>query len=660
MNHLHLEKSPYLLQHKDNPVHWYPWGEEAFAEAQKQDKPVFLSIGYSTCYWCHVMEKDSFELQEVADVLNTSFISIKVDREERPDIDAIYMDAVQAMTGHGGWPMSMFLTPEKKPFYGGTFFYRQHFIEILGALATAWQNDREKIEKSASELTAYLSSRQVPPASSAKLTESPTVAFKEYRESFDSTHGGFGSAPKFPPAAQLAFLLRHYVRTKNDTSLQMVTRTLDSMFAGGIYDQIGGGFSRYSTDEKWLVPHFEKMLYDNALLAKVYFEAFQLTKQRSYREVACETLEYVLRDMSAPEGGFYAAEDAGEVDKEGEYYVWSHAELKALLSAEEIKSLEAVFSLPKKGNFEGNIVLSLLSPEARSRIPQEMLQKLRNEREKRKRPHLDDKVLTSWNALMISALAKGYLVTGEKRYLQAATNAALFIQKTLYKDGILYHRYLGGDARFKGNLDDYAFFAAALLDLYQCEFSGDWLILAESLMSDIERLFLDDTSPGYFYSQSDDVLYRKKELLDNALPAANGIMYQNLHRLFQFTGKITYRKNQELLLGAFTNILDKYPSAVPSVLQVLEEQMIGSRQLVISGRMGDSADPVQAYVKEGFFPHIALTAVGDHDPLLAGLPLLQGKESSGAKTLYFVCHDGRCELPTEDSEEALERLEINR
>ncbi|MBI4224684.1 MAG: thioredoxin domain-containing protein, partial [Deltaproteobacteria bacterium] len=475
-NRLGETKSPYLLQHKDNPVHWFPWGEEAFQAAREENKIIFLSIGYSTCYWCHMMEKDSFEKQEVADVLNQHFISIKVDREEHPDIDQIYMDAVVGMTGQGGWPMSVFLTPDLKPFFGGSFFWQAQFIQILNNIQQTWQKEPQKILASGAKITDFL--REKTGGAAAEISIGLLKkAFAQFQQSFDKTHGGFGQAPKFPHSMNLALLLRIHHRTGNREALGMVTQSLDAMAVGEIYDKIGGGFHRYATHDDWNEPHYEKMLYDNALLAFTYLEGYQVTKNKNYAEVVKGIFRYFLGEMTDPQGGFYSAQDAGEVGKEGEYY---HLNKENRAQAEP--------------------------------------------------PAKDDKILTSWNGLMIAALAKGYQVLGDEKYLKAAQASARFIQNNLYKNGKLLRRFREGEAKFDGTLEDYAFLIHGLLSLYEADGNADWVHWALKLQTKQDEIFWDEENGGYFMGDPNDpaLLVKKKELHDGATPSGNAVAALNL------------------------------------------------------------------------------------------------------------------------------------
>ncbi len=460
-NQLDQEKSPYLLQHRNNPVWWHAWNDEAFAKAQREDKPVFLSIGYSTCYWCHVMEKDSFEKEELAKILNDYFICIKVDREERPDIDQLYMDAVVGLTGHGGWPMSVFLTPERKPFWGGTFFWKDQFVRILEALRQAWTEERSKVLISADQLTDILRDRAEKTVADGQPELSSKVllhAIAEFSSSFDSDEGGFGAAPKFPPAIQLSLLLRLARRAvdirEKSRALHMAEFTLDRMARRGLFDQLGGGFHRYSTDDRWIVPHFEKMLYDNALLAISYLDAFQLTRKPQYELIARATLDYLIRDMQDLSGGIYAAEDAGEVDKEGEFYVWSWEQLQSALAPEQFRYAQSIFEISAQGNFEhqNNILVLKDTVPLEERATEKwisIISKLLQLRAKRSRPHRDEKILCAWNGLAMTAFAKAAQICGEAKYLESANRIVNCIRERLWTGTELFRSFCGGEARHR-------------------------------------------------------------------------------------------------------------------------------------------------------------------------------------------------------------------
>jgi len=584
MNHLQYEKSPYLLQHQDNPVHWHAWGEEAFQAAQQENKLIFLSIGYSTCHWCHVMAHESFEAQEVADFLNAHFIAIKVDREERPDVDEIYMSAVHSMGQRGGWPLSMFLTPERKPFFGGTYWPKPYFLEILDKLSQLWRSEPEKVRDSAEGLVQQLRMQKEggeihlgPPLAKGDLGRFPQLLQKFYehsKQSYDSAWGGFSPAPKFPHPMQLSLLLRISRRTQEGGALQMVVNTLEKMAYGGLYDHLGGGFARYSVDAQWQIPHFEKMLYDNALLAVAYLEAFQVTQLSLFETVARETLDYVLKEMTSPEGGFYSAQDADSEGVEGKYYVWSYEELKQTLTSEEFEPFVRRYQVTPQGNFEGTTHLNLSRESAWEE--KETLQlksaheKLLKIRAKRIPPHKDDKILTAWNGLMIRAMALGYQVLGEERYLKAAHGAAEFIKAKLFDSGQkppLQARYRDGEARFAARLEDGAFLIQGLIDLYQCDFKPEVLNWAVQLQAIQDQLFWDDTRGAYYFTDGQDpsLLLRTKEGMDGAVPNANGVSAANLLRLYDLDSKAEYLNRAQEIFSCYAKMLAENPHHLGAV-----------------------------------------------------------------------------------------------
>lgn len=658
-NRLGEEKSPYLLQHRDNPVHWYPWGKDAFFAAAREDKPIFLSIGYSTCYWCHVMEKDSFETEEVARVLNEHFISIKVDREELPDVDKIYMDAVVAMSGHGGWPMSMFLMPDLRPFFGATFFWRPQFISVLQRIAQLWKEERENVVEAAANLTGFLARIDATEAGELPREQVLDKAFAEFAASFDSKFGGFGSAPKFPRSEAIALLLRIHCRTGNARALDMASITLDRMARGGIYDHLGGGFHRYSVDAQWLVPHFEKMLYDNALLATAYLEGHQVTGNTLLREVARETLDYVLRDMTATQGGFFSAEDAGEPDHEGEYYVWRYSELQKLLTAHELNLAAEVYGVSENGNFEHANILHLNrgAPWEIKREPhlQSIHHKLLEARARRLPPHKDDKILTSWNALMINAFCKGYQVIGDERYLQAAQRAAAFIRENLFRDGRLLRRYRDGQAAFRGYLDDYAFMIQALLSLYESDFNAEWIDWARALQEVQDREFWDDDAGGYFHSAAGEeyLIVRKKELTDGATPSGNSMSALNLLRLYGLTGERTYLGRSDRTLGSLGVLVTQQPSAYCGGLNALDYRLSSSKEVAIVGDTDDEdVRSLLNFLYRNFLPHKVVALQRPSAQPVKEIAILTGRAQVEGKPTFYVCENQACKLPTTSVKEA--------
>jgi len=652
-NRLSKEKSPYLLQHQNNPVDWYPWGEEAFEKAKSENKLIFLSIGYSTCHWCHVMEHDSFEHQDVADILNQHFVSIKLDREERPDLDQAYMDAVVALSGRGGWPMSVFLTPDRKPFYGGTFFWRDQFKQMLMQMQLVWKKEPEKIAASGAELVNHLQERKQStsqgsaPASDALFNQANEI----FQQSFDKAFGGFGSAPKFPRSVDLCFLLRHYRRTGDSHSLQMVEKTLEMMARGGMYDHVGGGFARYSTDNRWLLPHFEKMLYDNALLAWTYLEAYQVTGKETYATIARETLDYILRDMTSGEGGFYSAEDADSEGVEGKFYVWTETELATILTPEEFAKIKNIYGIQTFGNFKtfalsegssaevihGNEVehANILHyqpnygwDDKKDPLVQSALKKLFAIREKRIHPLKDDKVLTSWNGLMIHAMAKAYQVLRDERYLLAAQKAAAFIKSKLWHGKQLQHRYRLGEARFDGCLEDYANLIFGLLTLAESDFDSVWIDWAVELQKIQEEKFADPEG-GYYFSSSDtkDVFVRKKESYDGATPSGNSIALYNLTRLVAITGNAEFKKSQDRMLNWLGGLIGRYPPGFCMALLSLDYLNDKNYEIVVSGKRGDvETEKVLDYLWKVFLPNKVLLFASDKKQ---AQPVLAGKEFQG-------------------------------
>ena len=691
-NHLIAEKSPYLQQHAHNPVDWYPWGDEAFQKARHEDKPIFLSIGYSTCHWCHVMERESFESDEIAHLLNHSFVPIKVDREERPDVDRIYMTYVQATTGSGGWPMSVFLTPDLKPFFGGTYFPpdnrygRPGFATILERLAVAWKNDRDRILQSSSEVVAQLTHYAGQAAPNGAVLDKTILdsAFQYFRRTFDSTDAGFGSAPKFPRPVVLNFLLRYHARFGRPEALEMSLATLRAMANGGMHDQLGGGFHRYSVDARWFVPHFEKMLYDQAQLAISYLEAFQITHDEFYASIARSTLDYVLRDMTHPEGGFYSAEDADSVidpahphDKgEGAFYIWSAPELQQLLGERLYHIFAFRYGVESDGNvredphgeFTGKNILYVrhtlaetaqnfcLSEDATKAQLEKAVTQLLEARSKRIRPHLDDKILTAWNGLMISAFAKGAQVLDEPRYLTAAQRATQFIFSRMFQPAAttLLRRYRDGEAAIDGFLDDYAFFIAALLDLYEADFNPQHLERALALAGKMRDLFEDPSNGGFFSTAAGDshLVLRIKDDYDGAEPSGNSIALLDLLRLAHFTDRAEFRDAAGRTLRAFASKIAAQSVAVPQMLVALDYSQCIRKEVVIAG--DPQADLTRAFLRKlrgRFLPHtIALLA--DSDETRARLaPIFPSaahmRPIDGRPTAY-ACENYACKLPTSD------------
>jgi len=680
MNRLGNEKSPYLLQHANNPVDWYPWGDEAFEKARAEDKPIFLSIGYSTCHWCHVMERESFENSDIAALLNRDFVSIKVDREERPDVDRIYMLFVQAATGSGGWPMSVFLTPDRKPFFGGTYFPpdnrygRPGFGALLQSLANAWRNDRARVEQSGAQvieqLKQYSLAGRVNSGQAASGVADATTldaGFRSFERAFDPRLGGFGSAPKFPRPSVFNFLLRYYARTREEDALEMVLLTLREMAKGGMYDQLGGGFHRYSVDDHWFVPHFEKMLYDQAQLAVSYLEAFQITREPRYAEVARGIFEYVLRDLSHPQGGFYSAEDADSaVDaahphekSEGAFYLWSHAELVEALGERDAESFSRRFGVEKNGNveedphaeFRGRNILFQANDAADAEVIERAIPKLLEIRSHRPRPHLDDKILAAWNGLMISAFAKGARILGEVRYELGARRALDFVRRTLWRetDRTLLRRYRDGEAAVEGFLDDYTFLASALIDMYETTFDSRNLRWAIQLAERAIELFEDRESGGFFSTgdAKSDLVLRLKDDYDGAEPSGNSGIALALLRLARITGREDFRKAAERTLEAFGPGLLTAPSAAPQMLVALAFAIGRPREIVLAGPRDSSVYAAMlAAIHTKFLPD-AVIMRGEDAPI--AMPAIEEKPTA------YVCENYACKLPVTEAA-ALEEL----
>jgi uncharacterized protein YyaL (SSP411 family) len=643
-NRLAHETSPYLLQHKDNPVDWYPWGEEALTRAREEDRPLLVSIGYSACHWCHVMERESFEDPAVAALMNEHFVCVKVDREERPDVDAIYMDAVQAMTGHGGWPLNAFLTPDGVPFYAGTYYPpapRQNMPSwpmVLEGIARAWREQRKEITESSERIVERLRASAAIQAPDAELDPSTLDAAQAVlRRTYDADWGGWGGAPKFPAASVIEFLLRRGER-------QMALHTLRRMATGGMYDQVGGGFARYSVDNRWLVPHFEKMLYDNALLARAYLHGFQVSSEPFFERVARETLDWTLRELRQDEGGFASALDADSEGVEGRFYVWRLDEVRAALPLDLAETAIEHFGMTEAGNFEGaNIpVRATPDPERLREIKAGLLAA----REQRVRPGLDDKRLTAWNALMISALADAGAVLGEPRYLDAARSAADFIGRELRgPDGRLLRTYNRGTAHLNAYLEDHAFLLEALLALYEATFEPRWFGEAERVANEILERFADPERGGFFSTAADHepLIARRKELEDAPIPSGSSAAAFGLLRLSRLTGEARYEEAALGVIRLLHTIAPQHPSAFGHLLQAIDFQLADVREVAL---VGPDREPLERVVREAFRPHVVL-AGGDPD----GVPLLEGRAPVGGRAAAYVCEHFACLRPVTEPDE---------
>ncbi len=678
-NRLAAESSPYLLQHKDNPVDWFPWGEEAFARARDEGRPIFLSIGYSTCHWCHVMERESFEDATIAGYLNRNFVSIKVDREERPDVDDIYMTAVQAMTGSGGWPLSVFLTADRKPFYGGTYFPREDrygrpgFLTLLAAITDGWTARRPELVASADALLAHVrASIEGLPGGQSVGAAPLEDAVRALSQRFDRAHGGFGAAPKFPPSMQLELLIRWWLRTGEPSSRHMAERTLEAMAAGGMYDHVGGGFHRYSVDERWLVPHFEKMLYDNAMLARVYLLASRAFGREEFGRVARETLDYLLAEMTPPGGGFCAAQDADSGGEEGTFYVWNPRSLEGAVGPEAAPIVAARFGVDARGNFEGGeTVLSVVaglpdlsrefgrSEEEIAGVLAEARRDLFRARARRVAPATDDKLLTDWTALAISAFALAGRLLKEPRYEAAARDAADRILIRCLRGGELLHRERDSRAGIPGFASDYANAVEALLDLYEATFDAKYFRAALELQRSLDERF-NDPRGGYFLTgEGDETLpLRPRETLDAATPASNSVAAMNLLRLFAFTGEQRYRAAAERIFESASGYLSRAAVAVPRLLCALDFRSGGSREVVLSGDLGRS--DLEA-LREAAFASARLNrvlALADSGAGLAGLsPLVEGRGPKEGPALAYVCEDFACRSPVATPAQLREALD---
>jgi uncharacterized protein len=656
MNRLADETSPYLQQHKDNPVDWYPWGEEAFERAKAEDKPILLSVGYAACHWCHVMAHESFEDQATADVMNELFVNVKVDREERPDVDAIYMEAVQALSGHGGWPMTVFLTPDGRPFFGGTYFPKTarqglpSFTELCTAMAEVWKERRDDVLSQASELTAALGRSGQISSSGEPLPgpEALVAARNTLLQRFDNRWGGFGPAPKFPQPDLLELLLRAHLRDSSEDTLGMVSVTLDAMAAGGMYDHLGGGFARYSTDEKWLVPHFEKMLTDQGLLVAAYLHAWQVTGEDRYRQVLSETIEYVRRDLRHPDGGFYSSEDADSEGVEGKFYVWSEDEIRALLGPSADEAIEW-WGVTAGGNFEGANILyrPVRGSLARSAAVESARQTLFEAREKRVRPGLDDKVLTEWNGLFIAALAQASAALGREDWLADARAGASFLLDNLRRpDGRWLRAWRGGKpGRHLAFAADYAAVVDAFTRLAEATGEARWIEEARAAADAMLELFWDDGAGGLFTNGSDAeaLITRSKDLIDNAVPSANGSAALGLLRLGALVGEGYYTQRGEDILGLLAGLVRQHPTAFSRALAAVDMLSAGVTEIAVVGELPDLVRVIQGR----YLPN-AVLAWGEPYPS----PLFEGRQDG----LAYVCRNYACQRPTGDVEELVRQL----
>jgi len=669
-NKLIDETSPYLQQHAHNPVKWYPWGDEALEKARKEDKPILVSIGYSSCHWCHVMEKESFTDEKTAEIMNSNFICIKVDREERPDLDEIYMLSCQFITGAGGWPLNVFLSPDLKPFYAGTYFPlepiygRQSWKKVLLEIAQLYRNNKGKILNLGEQITAMIekSSSYENPGSGIN----PAVideTFISMKQRYDPVNGGFGTQPKFPDPLQYFFLLRYFHKTKNPEAFDIVNHSVKKMAMGGMYDQIGGGFHRYSTDSTWLKPHFEKMLYDNALLAGLYFEAYQIKRDTHFLRTGEEILEYIRREMTSPEGGFYSAQDADTEGVEGKYFTWFSNEIRDILENDTFEQFKKFYGISEVGNFEGRNILHIKIPLPDDEntdlidLIDKAKRKLLTEREKRDRPLTDTKILTAWNGLMISGFVKGYMVTGKDEYLRTAKKAAEYIWTNLYENGTLYRTVSTKGKRIKGFLNDYVFYCKALLDLYSADYNSEWLKRAFELIKLMISKFYDTDNGGFFSTEAGtrDLITRLKDPYDKIIPSGNSIALHNLYLASRLTDNNEYRKIIEKTLSLFSQVMEKNPPACASLSSLMDAYLSPAREIVITGNKDDEKtkeilrDIRKSYLCDTITIFVEPQKMSELSRLL---PLIKDKMPVNNQTTVFICENFTCRTPLVDWEKA--------
>jgi uncharacterized protein YyaL (SSP411 family) len=666
-NHLIHETSPYLLQHSHNPVDWYPWGDEAFQKAKTENRPILLSIGYSACHWCHVMERESFEDEKIAALMNDLFVNIKVDREERPDLDEIYMNAVQMLTGRGGWPMTVFLTPEGKPFYGGTYFPPEDrygvpgFPKILLGVANAYREKPQDVERSVGQILTGLQRMSLSTESHQPF--SPDIigqSAERLAQAYDADHGGLGKAPKFPNVGVYELFLRHYHRSKGSRFLEMVTHTLTKMAQGGIYDHLGGGFHRYSVDEKWLVPHFEKMLYDNAQLVRIYAQVYCLTGEPLFKQVVDETMTYLMREMLHTEGGFYSTQDADSEGEEGRFFVWTEAEITRILGEESSEIFCRIYDVSEEGNFEEkNILHPILTLEQASKLFRRDLKaieslvsdakmKLFQEREKRIKPFRDEKILTSWNGLMLSGLAEAIKISRHPDYLEAANRTVDFIFTKLFRDGRLLHTHKDGTGKILGYLDDYAFLAAGLLDLFEATVNRTHLDRALKLAETMLDEFWDEAGAGFFYTgrSHERLIAQSKPIFDGSIPSGNAVATQVLLRLYHYTEAESYLKRAERILRAYYDTMESQPFGFAHMLAALDFYLQKPKEVVL---VGDKKDPktteLLTKIHSLYVPNMTLQLASPEDSLEKISSLLAGKKQIENKPTVYVCHNFTCSRP---------------
>ncbi|QHT67174.1 thioredoxin domain-containing protein [Rhodocytophaga rosea] len=673
-NKLANETSPYLLQHAYNPVQWYPWGEEALQKAKTEDKPIIVSIGYSACHWCHVMERESFENEQIAKIMNEHFVAIKVDREERPDVDAIYMDAIQAMGIQGGWPLNVFLTPEAKPFYGSTYFPPRNWAQMLLNVAEAYKTNKGQLLESAEQFTEHLGfsdiqKYQLSGGETTYSVEELSSIFSKLAAKFDRSQGGMNKAPKFPMPSIYLFLLRYFKITKDEQALAQVKLTLDKMALGGIYDQIGGGFARYSVDAEWFAPHFEKMLYDNGQLISLYSEAYTCTQHELYKDVVYQTIDFAARELRSEEGGFYSALDADSEGEEGKFYVWTYADWQEALNKIELskidkKLFETYYHIEPEGNWEhGNNILfrtdetafaqaNNIDPVQFKKAHHQLKTHMLQERAKRIHPGLDDKILCSWNGLMLKGLVEAYQAFGEPLFLELALQNARFVLEKMRKGNQLYHSYKNGKATITGYLEDYAFVIEGLLALYQATFTEEWLTEARNLTKYVIDNFYDAEEQMFFFTDAnaEKLIARKKELFDNVIPSSNSAMAKNLYLLGLLLDKPAWLEISEQMLARAKKIIVSDPQYLSNWAVLLAHRTQPTAEVAI---VGPKVEDFRREISTFYFPNKVLTGTTEG----SDLPLLEGREAIGSKTTIYVCYNRTCQLPVFSIQEAVKQLQ---
>lgn len=657
MNRLEKETSPYLLQHAHNPVDWFAWGEEALLKAKTENKPILVSIGYSACHWCHVMEHECFEKQEVAEVMNQYFVNIKIDREERPDIDAIYMDAVQAMGVQGGWPLNVFLMPDGKPFYGGTYFPKEHWLQLLKSVNNGFVNHQEELQKSAEGFTENMLFKESEKYGLSFENQEFTQLdldkmFQKLSQNFDKVWGGFQRSPKFPMPSVWQFLMRYAFQSEDEKAQNHLRLTLHKIAIGGIYDQLGGGFARYSVDGEWFCPHFEKMLYDNGQLVSLYAQAFLYTKEPLYKEIVYETIGWLKREMTSEEGGFYAALDADSEGIEGKFYVWKKTEIEEILGDESDKFCE-IYQVTEQGNWEHGLNILWKNEATLNADQNHNIQKLFAKRAERISPNLDDKILCSWNGLMLNGIIDAYRAFGEKDFLDIAVKNAYFIKENFLKGNVLSHSYKHGETKIQGFLDDYAAVIEAYLNLYQATFEEEWLHFAEKLALYVFQNFWDEDDQLFFFTDknAENLIVRKKEIFDNVVPSSNSMMARNYYTLGLILDRTDFKDLSKLMLAKMKTLLLKNVDYLTNWACLASQMIVSTAEVAI---VGENYLHYRKQVDSRYYPNKILTGTASESQL----PLLENRSPKGNETLIYVCYNKTCQLPVKTVEEAINIFEV--